>query len=365
MTYKRVLILKLKQPGDVLVSTPVIGAIKEAWPAAQVSMLVPRGTEEMVAGLPGLDRLYVLDRRRASLREVWRLLRELRQQRFDLALELSGGDRGAFLAWASGARERVGFSRYRQPFWQRWGCFTRLVTPSVRLHMVEQNLEALRALGLEPKDPRLAFSWPPEVESRVRKRLADLNLTEKGYAVVHPGANWGFKCWTPAGYARVMEALEEEWGLPVVVTGSRAASEQELLREILTVCGVRPKILVGQLTLKELGVIIAQARLFFGVDSAPMHLAAAVGTPAVALFGPTGDYNWRPWGAGHLVIKKGWDCQPCGRAGCDGSKVSRCLTELTPEEVVGEMRKQRDAGWGGPGDAGSPASPSTLRSGSG
>jgi heptosyltransferase-3 len=212
---------------------------------------------------------------------------------------------------------------------------------------------------VEPQNPRLAFYWSETVASRVGEVLTRLGLAGRAYAVVHPGANWGFKCWTPAGYGRVMEALEE-WGLPVVVTGSPAAAEQELLRRILAVCRVRPHVLVGQLTLKELGVLIAQARLFFGVDSAPMHLAAAVGTPAVALFGPTGDFNWRPWGEGHLVIKKGWDCQPCGHAGCDGSKVSRCLTELTPEEVLQEMRERLEVLRGETGGRNSPAIPPTF-----
>lgn len=350
MTFRRVLVIKLKQPGDVLVSTPVIGAIHEAWPGAQVSLLVPRGTEDMVVDHPGVHRVFVLDRRGTSWGELWRLLRELRRERFELALELSGGDRGAFFAWASGARERVGFARPRQPFWQRFGLFTRLLPrPSVEMHLVEQNLEALRALGAKPHNPRLAFYWSDEVEAKVGGLLAEFGLTAKIFAVVHPGAGWRFKCWTPAGYARVIEALEEEWGLPVVVTGSQAPLEQELLRDILAQCRIRPRNLVGRLTFKELGAIITKARLFFGADSAPMHLAAAVGTPAVALFGPSGDFNWGPWGEGHLVIKKGWDCQPCGRDGCEGSKISRCLTDLTPEEVLKAMGERYGFAAGGPG----------------
>jgi heptosyltransferase-3 len=159
---------------------------------------------------------------------------------------------------------------------------------------------------------------------------------------MHPGAGWRFKCWTPRGYARILEALQDRWDLPVVLTGSRAAREQELLAEILKESRVAPHILVGQLSLKELGALIARARFFFGVDSAPMHLAAAVGTPAVALFGPSGAFNWGPWGEGHLVIQKDWDCVPCGRDGCEGSKVSRCLDEIEPEEVLEAMARHFD-----------------------
>jgi heptosyltransferase-3 len=340
MSFKRVLVIKLKQPGDVLVSTPVIGALKEAWPHCRLTYLVPRGTEEMVAGHPGLDELLVVDRQGETWGQALRFVRELRRRRFDLVLELSGGDRGAIYSFFSGAPQRLGPVRPGQPFWQRRVCFTRLLPrPPVKMHLVNQNLEALRALGIEPRNPRLQFFWDQAVEERVKARLATLNLTPGGFVVMHPGAGWRFKCWTPAGYARVLEALQGDWGLPVVLTGSRAALEQELLAEILRESRVEPINLVGTLSLKELGALIARARFFFGVDSAPMHLAAAVDTPAVALFGPSGVLNWGPWGQGHLVIQKDWQCVPCGRDGCEGSKISRCLTEMAPGEVLEAMAR--------------------------
>ena len=337
-SFNRILIIKLKQPGDVLVSTPVLQALKQAWPEAEVSYLVPKGTEEMLADHPQLSELFVLDRRQGSFREGWRLIRKLRRRRFDLALELSGGDRGAFFTLMSGAKERVGFARPRQPFWQRYGLFTRLLPrPPVGMHMVEQNLEAVKALGIAPDHPKLQFFWNDSVEAKILAWLAENDVTQGNYVVMHPGAGWRFKCWTPPGYARVIEALMGDWGLPVVITGSRAAHEAELLQEILQGCRARPLNLAGELTLKELGALIAKARFFFGMDSAPMHLAAAVDTPAAALFGPSGVFNWGPWGKGHLVLKKDWECVPCGQDGCEGSKVSRCLVELSPKEVLSRL----------------------------
>jgi heptosyltransferase III len=337
-TYSRILVIKLKQPGDVLVSTPVIAALKAAWPQSSVTYLVPRGTEDMVAGHPGLDGLMLTDRRHETWWQSLKFIGDLRQRRFDLVLELSGGDRGTFYTFLTRARERLGFAHPRQPFWQRRGCFTRLLPrPPVTMHMVDQNLEAVRALGIDPIKPRLQFFWSEAVEHKVRDLLASLGLAEKAFAVVHPGAGWRFKCWTPTGYARVIEALQQDWGLPVILTGTTAAHERELLAEIHRECRVAPLDLAGRLSLKELGALIAKARLFFGMDSAPMHLAAAVNTPAVVLFGPSGVFNWGPWGEGHLVIKQDWDCLPCGQDGCEGSKISRCLVELTPEEVLDRM----------------------------
>jgi len=322
------------------VSTPVIAALKEAWPHCHLTYLVPKGTEEMVAGHPGLDGLMVVDRSNATWGQTLSFIRDLRRRRFDLVIELSGGDRGAIYSRLSGAQARLGLEHPRLPFWQRRACFTRLLPrPPVKMHLVEQNLEPLRALGLNPGRPRLQFFWDHAVEERLQGLLASLGLTPGAFAVMHPGAGWRFKCWTPAGYARVLEALQGQWGLPVVITGTKAAHEQDLLAAILRESRVTPINLAGRLTLKELGALISKARLFFGMDSAPMHLAAAVGTPAVALFGPSGVFNWGPWGEGHLVIQKDWECVPCGRDGCEGSKVSRCLIEIEPEEVLQTMAR--------------------------
>jgi heptosyltransferase-3 len=114
----------------------------------------------------------------------------------------------------------------------------------------------------------------------------------------------------------------------------------EFMHDIARRLHTSPLNLAGRLDLKTLGALIAKARLFLGVDSAPMHLAAAVGTPTVVLFGPSGPYNWRPWGEGHVVLTKDFDCQPCGRDGCDGSKLSRCLTAITPTEVLAAVDRQ-------------------------
>jgi heptosyltransferase III len=356
MSYKNILVIKLKQPGDVLVSSPVLAALKEAWPQARVTYLVPRAAADMVRAHPQLDKLLVADRRQETWSRSWRLLQTLWQARYDLVLELSGGDRGAFFTLATRAPERLGFERPGQPYWQRQSVFTRLLRrPPVKMHMVEQNLEAVRAVGVEPQNPRLQFFWEDRVEARILNELETRGLKPKNFVVLHPGAGWRFKCWTAEGYARVIEYVQGVWKLPVVLTGSRAPHEQELIEEILGICRVAPINLAGQLTLQELGALIAKARFFFGTDSAPMHLAAAVNTPAVALFGPSGAFNWGPWGEGHLVIQKEMECVPCGQDGCEGTKISRCLTELTPEEVL----EQVDRFWRGKPDEGiSPTLPS-------
>jgi heptosyltransferase-3 len=109
--------------------------------------------------------------------------------------------------------------------------------------------------------------------------------------------------------------------------------------DVIERCQTRPVDLTGRLNLSELAALIGRARFFFGVDSLPMHMAAATKTPAVALFGPSGEQHWAPWGPGHQVVAKDWDCRPCGRDGCAGGKISRCLVELTPNEVYPALHR--------------------------
>ncbi|MBA4394873.1 MAG: hypothetical protein C0407_15080 [Desulfobacca sp.] len=143
-----------------------------------------------------------------------------------------------------------------------------------------------------------------------------------------------FKTWRIDGYAEVIDYLQQKLRWTVMVTSGPEKKELEAVDQILKKCQSEPINLSGRLSLKQLGCLIAGGRIFFGVDSAPMHIATAVGTPVLALFGPSGDHMWGPWGEGHLVLKKDWSCRPCGQDGCEGSKVSKCLVEITTDEVI-------------------------------
>lgn len=332
--FRNILIIKLKHLGDVLTTTPVLAGVKAAWPQAKVSYLVNPGCDDLVRFHPDVADTFIVPRGEGLVRQI-NLIREFRRRRFDLVLELSGGDRGAFLAWACGAGRRVGYGSAGHGFFSRRRLFTDLVTTVVdSKHTVDYHLDSLRALGQEPGYQPLALHWPPEAEARIRGLLGDGGLDRgAAYAVVHPGSRWMFKAWRPEGNAQVIDYLAGEADLPVVLTSAPEPRELSFVQEVLSRVRTKPLDLTGRLSLPELAALIAGARLFFGVDSLPMHMAAAVGTPAVALFGPSGEHMWAPWGPGHHVVAKDWDCRPCGRDGCDGSKVSRCLVEIEAEEI--------------------------------
>lgn len=343
--FQNVLIVKLKHLGDVLTTTPLITAIKQAWPSARISYLINPGGEDLVRHHPQVTEVFAWPRNQGWLAQAG-LITDLRRRRFDLALELSAGDRGAFLAWAGGAPVRVGYQPRTHGLIDRRRLFTHLVTtvPETK-HTVEYHLDTLRTLGLDPGHLPMSLHWPAEAQDRVRQRLARAGLdNNSGYVVFHPTSRWMFKAWRPEANAEVIDYLTRKWHRPVVVTSAPDNHELVFVEQMLKHTRFQPLNLAGELSLTELAALIAGARLFFGVDSLPMHMAAAVNTPAVALFGPSGPHMWGPWGPRHRVISKNWPCQPCGRDGCEGSKISRCLVETTPEEVYPILAEVLDAG---------------------
>jgi heptosyltransferase-3 len=207
-------------------------------------------------------------------------------------------------------------------------------------HMVERNLDALRRIGIYPEvdERRLTLVAGAAAEEKVFALLAAHGLQAGGFVQVHPSSRWRFKCWPAEKTAALIDRLHAE-GLRVVMTAAPEPAEIRMVDDILQRL-VRPVAanLSGQLSLKELAALTARARLFMGVDSAPMHIAAAVGTPVLAIFGPSGEALWGPWGApragSHRVVAAdGYTCRPCGLDGCGGGKVSDCLVTLEVERV--------------------------------
>lgn len=339
---KRILLIRLRNIGDVLLTVPTIRAFREAFPNAYIAALVNAGTEEMLTGNPLLDEVLVFDPKWKELpfgqrvKKESNFVREVRRRRFDLAVNLTEGDRGAFLCLGSGARYKVGLFSNDRSFWWKKKIYDHLVRiPNWRDHIVEQNLEFPRSLGLNPGDKRVEIFLDAKDRERIERLLQEEGVGPKDSLVhVHPTSRWLFKCWRDEGIARVIDELQGTGRVRIVLTSGPEKKEMGKIDRILQYCQTRPINLAGKTTLKQLAALSQRCKFFIGVDTAAMHIAAAVGTPVLALFGPSGEFNWGPWGNGHVVIKKDWECRPCGKDGCGGSKRSRCLEEISDEEVL-------------------------------
>jgi heptosyltransferase-3 len=336
----RALVVKLRHHGDVLLAAPVLSVLKAHAPRLEVDALVYDDTVPMLEGHPALSQLYFVGRRWRSRGSLSRLSLErhlfqsLRARRYDLLVHLSEHPRGAWLARLLRARYSVAPAMPdRRAFWGR--SFTHLypVVGGGRRHQVELNLDALRRIGVQPGPNERKVIFVPGAEAE--KRIDDL-VGDTPYVHVHPASRWRFKCWPAERNAELIDRLAGD-GHNVVLTS--APDETDFIQEILAKTRSDPVSLAGQLSIKELGALTARARLFIGIDSMPMHLAAAMGTPTVALFGPSGENEWGPWNVERRVITTTHTCRPCGYDGCGGGKLSECLSLLPVEPVYAAARE--------------------------
>ena len=339
---RRVLVIKLRHHGDVLLASPVFSVLKNHAPHLEIDALVYRDTADMLTLHPAIEEILCVDRAwkqagaLAQARHEWALLSTLRAQRYDLIIHLSEHPRGAWVKRLSGARYGVAREMSGRSRWWR-NSFTHFF-PWARgntRHTVEIHLDALRRIGVQPSLDERRLSLEPGIDAKrfISDTLARHGLNAQGFIHLHPTSRWLFKCWAEDKVTALMQALQAQ-GHALVVTGAPDARELAMLERILRPLTQAVINLGGQLNLKQLAALTAQAKLFIGVDSAPMHIAAAMRTPVVALFGPSGDKEWGPWMVPHRIITSDHPCRPCGQDGCGGGKISECLTTLPVERVL-------------------------------
>jgi heptosyltransferase-3 len=321
----KVLVVKLGHLGDVVLAAPVVSVLKRRAPHAEIDALVYADTASMLTGHPGLSRLFTING--AELKLLWML----RKRRYDLLVALSDRPRIAWLARLIGVRYAVSPQRVDRPgLWRRSFTHFYALPPGNSRHTVEVHLDALRALGVDVADDERSIVLVP---GREAERRIDALALPKRFIVVHPASRWLFKCWTAARTAELVDTLQAR-GERVVLTGSADPEENALVEDIVRRLRAPALNLAGRLSLKELAALIGRAALFVGVDSAPMHMASAMGTPAVALFGPSGEVEWGPWQIPHRVIVSGHACRPCGYNGCGGGNRSECIETIPVRAVL-------------------------------
>jgi heptosyltransferase-3 len=351
--FDRILVVATRQIGDVLLTTPLIRAARLRWPRARIEVLGFAGTLGMLAGNPDVDGTIELPARlgwRGALRAIRRLWR-----RFDLALVADGGDRAHLLGWIAG-RVRSGIVPPGEgsSWWKR----------RTLHHAVAASGDRGEVHGVVEKHALLA-PWspgpvPPVTVPAGRPLPDDLAAAlQPDAVVVHAPSMWSYKQWPIEHYAQVVRELLAE-GRQVVLTGSGSARDQACI-EPLRALGPAPRLLdtSGRLDFQQIVTLLRHAALYIGPDTSVSHLAAAVGLPVIAVFGPTNPLRWAPWPSsggqpvvwlraaeqqqvGNVtVLQSGLACVPCGRAGCEDHRDSRsdCLRHIGPERVLAQARR--------------------------
>ena len=350
----RVLVIVTRRIGDVLLTAPLIRSIKDAWPSTHIDLLVFKGTEGILAGNPDIDRIIVVP---ASAH--WRFIRQV-WRKYDLAISTSPSDRPTLYAWLAG-KSRIGvMTDGLESAWKRALLHGSVPFDNLELHTVVQNLQLADLLGL-PRRFETPIEWSGQHEAAIAGVFPEFGRTK--FAVLHLYPKFTYKMWHLEQWRALARWLNAR-GLSVVLTGSGDKEEINYVSRFADTVSPSPVNLAGQLDFSQLALLLNRAALYVGPDTVTTHLAAAMGAPTVALFGPSNPVKWGPWPRGYkadvspytlrgnqfagnvALVQGAGACVPCLQEGCARHAMSEsvCLQMLPAAAVIEAVEKLLNQG---------------------
>src|ERR1044072_1372444 len=327
---RKVLLVRLRSIGDTVLGTPSVFALKRFLPNVAVDILVEEWVAPLLSNHPHVDNVIVLERGGFMTRA--RVARELRAANYDVVYNLHGGTTATFLTRATGARHRVGFKSYQYAqLHNHQAPSPLLLWRQQKAHSVEQQLALLGWTGVPVTDrPRTQLGISEGAADTVNKLLAEAGLTDRKIALIHPAAAFATKQWATENFARVAEFVAERGFAPVAIA---APKEKALLEKLCSEALV--KITTFDLSIPEVTALAARSQLFVGNDSGIAHIASAVGTPAVVIFGSSNIAHWRPWNSAPAeVVFEEMPCQPCHGYFCERFEQPECILRVPVPRVT-------------------------------
>ena len=329
---KKILIMNVNWIGDVIFSTPFIKAVRQNYPDSYIACLLHPRCVDVLKDNPRINDIIIYDEDGAhkGLIGKLKLIASIRKKKFDIAFILHRSFTKALIAFLAGARERVGYPTKRR------GMFlTKIAEISdEEIHKVEYFLNLARAYGMDARDLSYEFFIRDSDRKKIRQFLTGNGIGDRDLVIVLcPGGNWDPKRWESDNFAKLADMLIEKLGAKVVLSGAK--KDMALTEDIKKVMKNIPVVSCGKTDLKELGALLERANLVVANDSGPMHLAVAMKTKVVALFGPTSPRLTGPYGQGNYrVIWKNEECDvPCYDLSCTDN---RCMAAITVDDVFKE-----------------------------
>jgi lipopolysaccharide heptosyltransferase II len=325
----RILFIRLRRIGDIVMTTPALTAVKTSIPDAKISYLIEAPYRTLLEGHPCINDLIVIPEGLRT-KDFISFLREMRKHTFDAVLDLHGGPKAFWICLFTRSKIKIGYKvKYKSFIYD-------ISVPrsygNTKIHSVENHINLVKALGIQvPEIPLLSLPQAdPSEKERVAKLLSSFNQPKNKVIVLHIGAGNRFRDWGQDNLIHLIDLFAQNPQICFILIGSHEDTERQA--EIKKKVSVPVLPLSGKLNFRELKEIIQCSSLFIGPDSGPMHIAAATATPIVAFFGPTLPDHFSPWKANAKIIHKEFDCIPCKQVECI-HKDYRCLQTITPEEV--------------------------------
>jgi len=339
-----ILIVKLSAIGDVIHTLPSLTVLRKRYPDAHITWVIEEDSADIIAGHPFLDRALVSRRKRwlknlRELRDVRKTIGEvrsfiaaLRGRKYDLVVDFHGLLKSSIVVLLSGGRRKLGYDSMQELS----GLFLNdKVYEDMEKHAVDRYLDLPRHLGADTGTPEFRIHIAEENRRRIEHLLEENGINPKDrFIAVNPVALWETKMWDNGKFAQLCDRIVGELKLTVVFTGG---PDRETVEHIRSLMHFPSADIAGRTTLRDLAYLYERSALVVTTDSGPMHVAAAVGTPTVALFGPTDPARTGPYGAGHTVVRKDLSCSPCFLKRC-GTR--RCMEAISVEEVFRAVQKK-------------------------
>jgi len=347
-----ILLISTRQIGDLLLTTPLLHTLRQNFPSAKIDMLVFEGKQGILEGNPDLNEIIRVNEK-PNFKQYKSLVRRI-FKKYDIAITTQAGDRPHLFALLA-AKKRIGLipSKKSHQWWKKLLCKIWLVLDDADTHTVIQNLSLAERMGLTlhfdvtlPRSPS---------SSNYLKSQFNLDVSNLSYVVIHPCPMWQYKLWTVVGWKSLITYLQSI-GLHVVISSGNNVNELAYCKEIAQSFSGMLTNLAGKTSFADASFLLQHSKAYIGMDTAMTHLAAASGTPTLAIFGPTNPVKWAPWPFGYHEEKSPWQrysnqyqlvnnvmllqgtgaCVPCHKAGCDNhnNSHSRCLDELQAERVI-------------------------------
>ena len=331
-----ILIIRTAYMGDVVMTLPILKPLKERFLGSRITFLTSTGANELLINNPYVDEIVTYNPfwfYSSSTAEYFKFIRQFRKRRFDLVIEARGDIRDlSFLVWPLRAKFKISYDVGGGGY-----LLTHVVPYKGLSHKVEYHLNLIRYLGCNTDD----IDWTIYLGRMEKKRVKEImreNNISKPFISIHPGSRLPLKMWPAERYALLSDMIITHCGIPVVFFGSEG--EKELVNTIANMMSYKPVIVAGKLSLREMAGILSETALFICNDSAPLHIAAAMKTPTVGIFGPSKSVETGPYGEKWRVVEKHFPCRfTCDESVCRHNVYHGCMRSITLDDVFNAARE--------------------------
>jgi len=343
-----ILIIKLSAIGDVTHTLPALEALHHRFPESTITWLIEEKSQDIIQGHPHLRRVLVSKRKTwlknfkspslwyTTIKDINSFVRELRSKNYDMVIDFQGLLKSGMLVFLSRGKKKIGYEKAREMS----SIFLNKRIPPYPMdcHAVERNINLVKYLGVKPEKVTFTVFIGEEDKRRAERYLSDNKINQnKRIVVISSQAGWATKIWNPLKLAKLSDKIIEDLDAQIIFTGGK--DDNPSVENILNSMDHMAANLAGKTTLKELAHILSLSDLMITMDSGPMHVASSMGTPTVALFGPTAPWRTGPYCNNSIIIRNRLPCSPCFKRKCD---TMDCMNKISIDDVLGAVQKQFD-----------------------